>query len=61
MRKRYMPPPSRNLLEFSGVSSVRFHKVNQVISIIVSQVPSLGKELGMIRAVEDKTLDTLSF
>ena len=51
MRKRHMPPPSRNLFEFSGVSSVRFHKVNQVISIIVSQVPSLGKELGMIRVV----------
>ena len=56
-----MPPPSRNLLEFSGVSSVRFHKVNQVISVIVSQVRSLGKELGMIRVVEDKTMDTLSF
>ena len=40
LRKRHMPPPSRNLFEFSGVSSVRFHKVNQVISIIVSQVPS---------------------
>ena len=43
LRKRYMPPPARNLSQLTGVSSVTFHIVDQAVSITSSQIPAWDK------------------